>query len=203
MNFKILTRTERQQDRKKKRRKDDEHDSEDIQTTYNELWWTSNIELGRGGGTPKVDQTFSNKLSIMGGGTPLWQTKPAKQYLTGSLLWSLVDFGFRNRAQLQRSALHCKFSRVLRGWFHFMSKKGFNSIALAGRNIQSIHGGPTRLTNKTNKRAYLFNVYSKWCITFCLAHALLIALHMRRQLPCACAPYCLDCLIYMNHRHAH
>ena len=96
MNFKRLTRTDRQQDRKKKRRKDDEHDSEDIQTTYNELWWTSNIELGR---TPKVDQTFSNKLSIKGGGIPLWRTKPAEQYLTGSLLWSLVDFGFRNRLQ--------------------------------------------------------------------------------------------------------
>ena len=37
MNFKRLTRTDRQQDRKKKRRKDDEHDSEDIQTTYSEL----------------------------------------------------------------------------------------------------------------------------------------------------------------------
>ena len=36
MNFKRLTRTDWQQDRKKKKkRNDDEHDSEDIQTTYN------------------------------------------------------------------------------------------------------------------------------------------------------------------------
>ena len=70
MNFKRLTRTDRQQDRKKKRRKDDEHDSEDIQTTYNELWWTSNIELG--GGVPPKSTKFFKQIVYKGGrDTPL------------------------------------------------------------------------------------------------------------------------------------
>ena len=53
--------------------------------------------------------------------------------------------------------------KILEGFkwlISFHEHKGLLT-AVAGKHIQSIQGDPTRLTNKTNKRAYLFNVYYK------------------------------------------